>query len=139
MKKVSVILSMLVLATTASIAQGKVQLQDFHVKLNDGANTIRVPNNGGTIQLVKRGDKFSEVVYTDAAGTSSRLSPVRPGSNVAPQPACKYPIPDACYAIPNNQKIGMCICRPTDIKSNDDFTVTLLLPAVQKVREAANR
>ncbi len=98
---------MLVLATAASFAQGKVQLQDFHVKLNDGANTIRVPNNGGTIQLVKRGDKFSEVVYTDAAGTSSRLSPVRPGSNMASQPACRYPIPVRVTQSPTTRKIGM--------------------------------
>lgn len=136
MKKVSVILSMFVLAATASFAQGKVVTQDFHFKMNDGPNTLRVPNNGGTIQLVKRGDKFTDVVYTDAAGTSSRLSPTRPGTNGAPAPACKYPIPDACYSIPNNQNIGMCICKPTDVKSNDDYTVTLLLPAVQKVREA---
>ncbi|WP_276484301.1 hypothetical protein [Paraflavitalea pollutisoli] len=141
MKKVSFLLAMLALSTTTTVLaqQNKTVNHNIDVKLSDGKNTIRIPDEGGTIQLVKRGDKFSDVVYTDAAGKSTRLSPARPGASVAPTPACKWPIPDACYSIPNNQSIGMCICKATDLKSNDDFTVGLLLPAVQKVRDAASR
>lgn len=139
MKKVFVMVAMLVLSTAGTVLaqQNKTVNHNIDVKLSDGKNTIRIPDDGGTIQFVKRGDKFSEVVYTDAAGKSSRLSPARPGTGVAPTPACKWPIPDACYSIPNNQSIGMCICKATDLKSNDDFTVGLLLPAVQKIRDAS--
>jgi hypothetical protein len=142
MKKVSLILSMLVLATTGTLFAQSVTMSDVlisSVKINDGKNTIRVPDGKGTIQLVKRGDKFTDVVYTDAAGKESRLSPVRPGTGGAPKPACKFPIPDACFGIPNNQSVGMCICRPTDLSSGEDFSISLLLPAVQKVRDAAAR
>lgn len=139
MKKVSVILSMLVLATSASLmaqTTGKATRQDFSVKMSDGKNTLRVPDGKGTIELTKRGDRFTDVVYTDAAGKSTRLVPIRPGTGYAPKPDCKFPIPDACYGIPNNQSIGMCICRPTDIKSGEDYSIGLLLPAIQKAREA---
>lgn len=142
MKKVSLILSMLVLATTGTLFAQSVTMSDVlisSVKIKDGKNTIRVPDGKGTIQLVKRGDKFTDVVYTDAAGKESRLSPVRPGTGNLPKPACKFPIPDACFAIPNNQSVGMCICRPTDLSSGEDFSISLLLPAVQKVRDAAAR
>ncbi|AXY78449.1 hypothetical protein D3H65_32650 [Paraflavitalea soli] len=133
---------MLVLATTGSLFAQSVTMSDVmisSVKIKDGKNTIQVPDGKGTIQLVKRGDKFTDVVYTDAAGKESRLSPVRPGTNGAPKPPCKFPIPDACFSIPNNQSVGMCICRPTDLSSGEDYSVSLLLPAVQKVRDAATR
>lgn len=145
MKKVSLILSMLVLVTGALMAQshsgggtGKVSMQDFHFKPIEGKNTVRVPDGNGTLTFVKRGDRFSDVVYTDAAGKATRLAPVQPGTGGAPKPACKFPIPDACFGIPNNQSIGMCICKPTDISNGDEqYNIGLLLPAVQKVREAA--
>lgn len=146
MKKLSLILSMLVFAVTGNLmAQshrtgsggGKVVMQDFHFKSTEGKNTVRVPNENGTLTFMKRGDRFSDVVYTDAAGKATRLSPIQPGTGAAPKPACKFPIPDACFGIPNNQSIGMCICKPTDLSSGEDFNISLLLPAVQKVREAA--
>lgn len=142
MKKVSLILSMLVLATSVNLmAQGvgKVSLQDFHFKPIEGKNTVRVPNDNGTLTFVKRGDRFSDVVYTDAAGKATRLAPMQPGTGGAPKPPCKYPIPDACFGIPNNQSIGMCICKPTDLSSGEDLNISLLLPAVQAAREAARR
>ncbi|MBO9566138.1 MAG: hypothetical protein J7621_25415 [Niastella sp.] len=140
MKKVCFVFAMLVFATGSLMAQGKVSTQDFHMKLSDGKNTVRVPNDQGSISFVKRGDRISDVVYTDAAGKTIRLAPTKPGTGGAPNTPCKYPLPDACYSIPNNQSVGMCICRPTDIKS-DDYVVSigLLLPAVQKVRDAATR
>jgi hypothetical protein len=109
------------------------------VKMSDGKNTVRVPDGKGSIQLVKRGTRFSDVVYTDAAGKTTRLSPVQPGTGGAPKPACKFPIPDACFGIPNNQSVGMCICKPTDLSSGEEYTISLLLPAIQKVRDASAR
>ena len=86
----------------------------------------------------KTGDRFSNVVYTDAAGKQFRLAPVRPGTAGAPQPSCKYPLPDACFATAD-KNIGMCLCKPTDKTSagGGEYTISLLLPAINKVRDAA--
>jgi hypothetical protein len=103
-----------------------------------GAQTITVPGGKGIIKFDKTGDRFTNVVYTDASGKQFPLAPVRPGTAGAPQPTCKFPIPDACFGTAN-KNVYMCICKPTDIASNSggDYSIALLLPAVQKVREAA--
>jgi len=103
-----------------------------------GAQTVKLPNRRGTLKYVKTGDKFSDVVFIDAAGKSHRMTPTPQGTNGAPSPSCKYPIPDACFGTAD-KNIGMCMCKPTDLNSNSPYTVALLLPAVQKVREAAAR
>jgi hypothetical protein len=108
------------------------------VKLNDGRNTVQIPEGRGTLKFVKRGETFTDVVYIDAAGKESRLRPNTGSTGQAPRPECKYPIPSACYSIPNNQNIGMCICKPTDLSSGS-YNISLLLPAVQAAREAARR
>jgi hypothetical protein len=108
------------------------------VKPKEGNNTVQVPDGMGTIKFVKRGEKISDVIFTDAAGKTTRLVPVQPGTNGAPKPSCKFPIPDACFGTAD-KNIGMCMCKPTNISNgNDEVTIGLLLPAVQKVREAAN-
>ena len=107
------------------------------VKPKEGNNTVPVPNGRGTIKFVKRGDKISDVVFTDAAGKSTRLNPAQPGTNGAPSPSCKFPIPDACFGTAD-KNIGMCMCKPTNLSNgNEEVNIGLLLPAVQKVREAA--
>lgn len=143
MKKTFFITAMFVLAFVAgSFAQsaptgrteaGKTTIKEFTVKLTDGNNSIAVPDGKGTIKFVKRGDKITDVVYTDAAGKSSRMQ----SSTIPGAKPCKCPIPDACYSIPNNQSIGMCICKACDLSSGEHI-VTLWLPAIQKVRDAAN-
>lgn len=114
-------------------AGGKATIKELTVKLTDGNNSITVPEGKGTIKFVKRGDKITDVVYTDAAGKSSRMQ----SSNISGAKPCKCPIPDACYSIPNNQSIGMCICKACDLSSGEHI-VTVWLPAIQKVRAAAN-
>jgi len=103
-----------------------------------GAQTVPVPKGKGTLKFDKSGNKFTNVVFIDAAGKTHRMIPAKPGTNGAPQPSCKYPLPDACFATAD-KSIGMCMCKPTDLNSNSPYTVALLLPAVQKVREAAAR
>jgi hypothetical protein len=105
------------------------------IKINDGSNTVQVPGGRGTLKFTKRGETFTNVVYIDAAG---KESPLRPSTGNAPKPECKYPIPSACYSIPNNQNIGMCICRPNEVSAGN-YNISLLLPAVQAAREAARR
>jgi hypothetical protein len=101
-----------------------------------GSQTVQVPGGKGTLKFDRRGDKFTNVVFIDAAGQTFRMTPGKP-TNGAPATPCKYPIPDACFAT-ENKNIGMCMCKPTDLTSNGggEYTITLLLPAVQKVRAA---
>lgn len=110
-----------------------------HVKVFDGNNVVQVPDGKGTLKFTKRGESFSDVVFIDAEGKTNRLTPVKPGTNGGVKPDCKWPIPDACFSIPNNQNIGMCICKPNEISNGKDYTISLLLPAVQAAREAARR
>lgn len=142
MKKIFLAVAIFAFAMVSRTNAQAVQMEDVMItslKLTDGSNTVRVPNGKGTIKFVKRGDKLSDVVFIDAAGKSTRLTPVKPGTNGAPQPSCKFPIPDACFGTPN-KNIGMCMCKPTDLSSGGgEYTIGLLLPAVQKVRDAAAR
>ncbi|MEO6541994.1 MAG: hypothetical protein ABIN74_13410 [Ferruginibacter sp.] len=120
-------------------SKNEIQIESFSWGATSatGAQTVVVPNRKGTLKFVKNGNKFTDVVFIDAAGKSHRMIPAQSGSNGAPSPSCKYPLPDACFATAD-KNIGMCMCKPTDLNSNSPYTVTLLLPAVQKVREAAH-
>lgn len=140
MKKLIVMFSVCAFAIAAKVNAQVVIMEDVivsSVKLNEGSNSVPVPNGRGTIKLVKRGNSFTNVVFVDAAGKTTRLQGTQAGTNGAPQPSCKYPLPDACYGGPQN--IGLCICKPTDLTTGNDYNIALLLPAVQKVREAAVR
>lgn len=143
MKKVSIVLSMLLLtAGSVAVAQTGYTMTDVlvsSVKLNDGKNTVRLADNKGIVAFTKRGDQFFDVVFTDASGKPTRLVQKPSGTGNLPKPTCQYPLPDACFGIPNSSEIGMCICKPTDLSSGEDYNISLLLPAVQKVREAAAR
>jgi hypothetical protein len=118
--------------TSSSKPQGKVTYQDFHFV--NGTNTIQLAS--GAILTCRKtgGDAFSDVVYKDSAGKTFQLVQSTSGAGVAPQPSCKYPLPDACFATAD-KSIGMCICKPTDL-SGGTYSVALLLPAVQAAREA---
>jgi len=111
------------------------------VKATDGANTVPVPNNRGTVKFTKRGNLITNVIYIDAAGKSVRLEPTSGAANGGTKPACKCPIPDACFGTAN-KSVGMCICKPCDISNgggDGPYSIGLLLPAVQKIRQAASR
>ena len=105
-----------------------------------GAQTVVVPGGKGTLKFEKNGDRFTNVMYFDAAGKSYRLQTTPAGTGGAPNPSCKFPLPDACFGTAD-KNIGMCICKPTDLAGNTggEYSINLLLPAVQKVREAAAR
>jgi hypothetical protein len=118
----------------------QIEIESFSWGMSNasGAQTVQVPNGKGTLKFDKSGNKFTNVIFIDAAGKTHRMVPAQPGTNGAPQPSCKYPLPDACFGTAD-KNIGMCMCKPTDLNSNSPYTVTMLLPAVQKVREAAAR
>ncbi|RPE12383.1 hypothetical protein EGT74_02195 [Chitinophaga lutea] len=122
-------------APTSSMKVRFTDLLVSSIKLTEGTNTVRLPGHHGSIQLVKRGDSFSDVVFTDVNGRETRLVP-NDGTSGAAEPDCDCPLPDACFSFPDSQQYGMCICKACDVKDNDDiYSIGLLLPAVQKVRD----
>lgn len=142
MKKVALIFAVVLVAFTGKLSAQRIVLEDVlisSVKIKEGTNTFPAPNNKGTVKFVKRGDTFTDVFYIDAAGKSTRLEPTRGGANGAPKPECKTTLPDACYGSAN-KNIGLCICKPGNLSNGTEtYNIGLLLPAVQKVREAAAR
>lgn len=152
MKKVLSMLTIFVVAfTLSSTAQVKTntgegtamkyELKDVlisSVKIKEGQNTVPVPDNGGTIKFTSRGKTITNVSYTDVAGKTTRLQPGTGAANGAPKPKCDCPLPDACFE--GTGSIIMCMCKPCDLSNgNDGVSISLLLPAVQKVREASTR
>jgi hypothetical protein len=139
MKKVIVTLSMFLLAFTTNVSARPIYMNYDNLVIKGDATeaTIIIPDGRGTIKMVKKGDTFSDVVYTDAAGKTTRLIAANSSTGNLPKPACKYPLPDACFGSAD-KSIGMCICRPTNIAgTSNPYTVSLILPAVQSAREAA--
>ena len=152
MKKVIVILSVFAFVVAGKVSAQisaptpeptKYTLEDCMISgitMKEGVNRIPVPNGRGTLQLMKTGDKFSDVVYTDAAGKTTRLAPNNGSTGNLPKTPCKYKLPDACFGSAG-QNAALCICRPAELANGptDPYSIGLLLPAVQKVREAAAR
>ena len=93
------------------------------LKLTDGMNTVRTPDGQSSFQFIKRGDSFSDVVFIDAHGHNIRLITKPASTNGQVPTTCKFPIPDACFGIPDSSEIGMCICKPTNLSSGE-YTVT---------------
>jgi hypothetical protein len=149
MKKISLTTLILVVAFCGRInAQSRDDAHKETIEIvswslgatSNGQQTVAAPGNKGTLKFNKQGDKFSNVVFVDAAGKTHRLKSSSPGAVGGTRTPCKYPIPDACFATAD-KSIGMCMCKPTDLTANGDgkILVSLLLPAVQRVREAAGR
>ena len=137
MKKLTAIFAILILATTIKVSAqgtGKVSVHDISItkvtkigqgdvilsgaNLKEGTNRMTVKELTGTLVFVKKGNSFSDVIFTDNAGKSTRLTPTRGGTNGAPKPECKTKLPDACFSSPD-KNIGMCICKPGDITNGD--------------------
>jgi hypothetical protein len=143
MKKVVVIFTLIVIAFAGKVSAQTITLENVMIsslKLKEGANTVQIPNGRGTIRFVKRGESFSNVIFQDAAGKVERLNPNDGSTEGNPTPLCKCPLPDACFATAN-KNVGMCMCKACDltIGEPESWAIGLLLPAVQKVREAAAR
>lgn len=142
MKKTIVVFALLLVAFVGKVSAQRYELENVlisSVKMSEGTNTVQIPNGRGTIRFVKRGETFSNVIFQDAAGKIVRLSPSDGSVEGAPTIPCKCPVPDACFGTAN-KNIGMCMCKPCDLSNGqNEWNIGLLLPAVQKVREAASR
>jgi hypothetical protein len=149
MKKVITVLTMSLFAFTTSASaqtsttdESRSESISVRVKKTEGTNTVRLPNGRGTIKFVARGDKFLDVVYVDAAGGTTRLTPGAAGTAGAPKQDCPYPIPDACFGTAN-KNIGLCMCRPTNLSAAEGgdptaILIDVLLPP-KKITAAAQR
>ncbi|MEO6253909.1 MAG: hypothetical protein ABIO79_11410 [Ferruginibacter sp.] len=108
--------------TTTGDGQGDVIL--FLPGLKEGTNRLMAKELKGTLTFVKNGNTFSDVIFKDDAGRSTRLTPTRGGSNGAPKPECKTTLPDACFSSPD-KKIGMCLCKPGNLTNGGEETYTV--------------
>jgi len=136
MKKIIVTFTLFVFALSGnSFAQTgamRVAVGDVNFsagKMKEGLNIVTKAGQG-TLTFIKKGDNFSEVLYKDAAGVSTRLIPTPAGTGGAPYPECKSKLPDACFGTAN-KTIGICICRPGNI-SKGGFTLTLYGSGIYK-------
>ncbi|MFN8354329.1 MAG: hypothetical protein U0Y10_07785 [Spirosomataceae bacterium] len=126
---------------TQAQGAGKVSYQDLHLtaRVVEGSNAVPLPDGQGTLRFMVRGGQISNVMHQDATGKITRLGETEPGptgSNPNPNPDCKWQ--ERC--VYNHEKgTAVCFCTPDVIKSNDPVSVALLLPAIQKVRDAASR
>lgn len=116
MKKLTLIVTLLsvtmVTGLRAQTANAVTEISS--IQLNDGKNTVRMPDGSGSFQFVKRGDKISDLVFTGSNGKTIRLVAI-PGNTGGKLPTpCKYPLPDACFGIPNSAEVAMCFCKPGD-------------------------
>ncbi|HMI78501.1 MAG TPA: hypothetical protein VK484_06885 [Ferruginibacter sp.] len=137
MKKLIVVLTVCVFAVTGKASaqigtqeqnRSKVEIQGLKAgtnegpmilnvtSLKDGQNSMLIKQGKGTLQFTKKGDKFSNVSFKDSAGVVRQLVSVPAGTNGAPKPECKNPLPDACFGTAD-KNIGLCICKPTGISA----------------------
>jgi len=147
MKKVTAIFAILVLVTTTKVS---AQIHDISVSkikvtkdvqgdgkgdviiitpsLLKGTNRMQVKELKGTLIITTDGSSFSEVIFKDDAGKSTRLTATRGETNGASRPECKSKLPDACFSSPD-KNIGMCICRPDDLSTGGAATIRIRFSA----------
>lgn len=126
MKKIIVAFTLFVFAITAnSFAQtGGTRVNEgvlnFNAgKMKEGANTLTKAGEG-TLQFVKKGNSFSEMIFKDEAGTTTRLIPTPAGTGGAPNLENKTKSPDTCFGTAN-KSFGVCAT-----KSGNIYTVTFM-------------
>ncbi len=137
MKKILFISAMFLMAMTTKLmaqrdSDGMVDAADYVIWRKTfaiGTQTEPIPGGKGSVKFTRQGDKFNNVIFTDAAGKTHRLLPAKPGTNGAPKPGCAYPLPDACFATAD-KNIGMCMCKPGDLSNGETYEVTARIPPV---------
>ena len=92
------------------------------VVLPNGANNLLTIDNKQAVQLVKRGDTFSEVIIKDAAGNTTRLATAQGVVSGAQEAECNSRNPVMYFS--NGTNMGLVVCK------NDAgaFHITLDVP-----------
>ena len=116
---------------TASVQSKSEPVIISGVMMREGTNTMTIPGGRGTLTFMKKNEFFSNVIFTDATGKTSRLVPNNGNAGI-PKPVCQFPIQDASFGAGS---IGLSICRASGFAGiSGSFTISLLLPVVQKIR-----
>ena len=118
-----------------TVVQNGSQLEILDAaSLKEGQNSMLIKEGKGTLQFTKSGDRFTNVSFKDSAGVVIQLTPAAAGTQGAPKPACKYPLPDACFGTAD-KNIGLCICKPSDISGGYIISFIRTLPGRKKVQD----
>jgi len=126
MKKIILVFTLFVFAIAGnSFAQtGGVHVAGGDInftagKMKEGVNSITKAGQG-TLQFVKKGNSFSEVIFKDESGATTRLIPTPAGTGGAPNLENKTKSTDACFGTAN-KSFGLCAT-----KSGNIYTVTFM-------------
>jgi hypothetical protein len=141
MKKSILILSMLVVALSTIVSAHisttllpiYMKYDDLRVK-GDASNAIvEIPKGMGTVKFQKSGDQFSDVVYMDAAGNTTRLAPVTAFRINSAKLSCRKAGANTLFESTDGS-ICMCINKPPVVAgASSPLTVSIALP-VQTAR-----
>lgn len=142
MKKLIAACILFIFAMTGKVsAQGQQALQNGvstmildAASLKEGQNSMLIKQGKGTLQFTKNGNRFSNVSFKDSAGVVTRLVPVPAGTQGAPKPECKFPLPDACFGTAD-KNIGLCICKPGDISGGYTISFRRKIPGNLKFND----
>lgn len=116
--------SMTVTDTRAPVSSPIEQIFLTGLAMQEGTNTISLKGGKGTLTLLKKGDMFSNVIYTDATGKTSRLMPKQ-----GLKPLCAFPIPKSGFGTEQTALVFVCRASPAAGPAGP-FNITVVLPSV---------
>ena len=119
-----IIFSMIVTDTRAPVSSLTEQVFLTGLAMQEGTNTISLKGGKGTLTLLKKGDMFSNVIYTDATGKTSRLLPKQ-----GLKPLCAYPIPESGFGTEQTALLFVCWTSPAAGPAGP-YNITVVLPGV---------
>jgi hypothetical protein len=146
MKKVQFTLVLLVALVAGIFVNASAQRYELEnvlissYQLKEGNNTVPVPGNRGTLRFMYRGGNILNVMLQDAAGQIIRVGEETDpaAGNPNPVPTCKGEL-RCSFSQKYNTTICFCIPELPLSSGAPVVQIGLLLPAIQKVREAASR
>jgi hypothetical protein len=126
MKKLILMLTVctFAMAGTVSAQKAKKPQKPKREVLATGKVVIQVVDGTETVELVRKDDTFSELMFTDAAGKKTRLVPARGVIPGAPGADCDSRSP-VQYFNNSTSTIGLIICKGEQAGS---YYITLDLP-----------
>ncbi|WP_276483651.1 hypothetical protein [Paraflavitalea pollutisoli] len=78
-------------------------------RLQEGFNTVELPERGGILELVKRGDHFLNLVWIDEAGMATRLEPKPTGYTADGREGAPTITTLACFGWPEARHAMICL------------------------------